>query len=120
MHSRTNRLRLARLHHKHRADPLAIHLGDPAALAMRVELCDELRHDARDQGFEALIPAVFTRIELAVRLHHPAHVARPMAAQNDSLLRVILPHRACVQSFGAPHGLHHCRITSICAGKPRW
>src|SRR6266513_2253799 len=56
-----------------RADPLAVELGDPAALALRVEVLDELRDDGRDEGLEALVPAVLLPVERAVTLDDPAH-----------------------------------------------
>jgi len=70
-----------RRHHEDRADALAVELGDPAAAAPRIEASDEIRDDAGDQRLEALAPAVLARIELAVRLHHPAEVAGAMRPQ---------------------------------------
>lgn len=43
---------------KHRADHLAIALGDPAALPLRIVRLDEGSQDAGDEGFEPLVPAV--------------------------------------------------------------
>ena len=40
-----------------RADQLAVVLRDPATLAVRVEILDELRRDFRDQGLEAARPS---------------------------------------------------------------
>ena len=63
-----------------RADPLAVELGDPAALALRVEVLDELRDDRRDERLEALVPAVLLPVERAVTLDDPAHVPGPVRA----------------------------------------
>ena len=46
------------LDHEHAAHRLAVHLGDPAALALRIEVIEEIRHDPGHQRLEALVPAV--------------------------------------------------------------
>src|SRR5439155_290127 len=66
-----------------RADALAAALGDPAALARRIEVLDEPGDDPGHQRLEALVPAVFLGVERAVPLHHPAQVAGTMFAQQD-------------------------------------
>src|SRR5437016_7513375 len=68
---------------EHRADALAAALGDPAALARRIEVLDEPGDDPGHQRLEALVPAVFLGVERAVPLHHPAQVAGTMFAQQD-------------------------------------
>src|ERR1700720_2929931 len=57
------------------ADGLAVALGDPATLALGVELADELRDDLGDQRLEALVEPVLLRVEDAVTVDDPAHVA---------------------------------------------
>src|SRR5260370_66996 len=64
------------LDEEHGADDLAVLLRDPAALPPRVVVLDERRHDARDQRLEALVPAVLLRVQRAVAVDEPAHVAR--------------------------------------------
>ena len=75
------------LDQKHRADGDAIELGDPAECCARrrtrSEICGNLRH----QRFERGIKTVFAGVERAVALHHPAHVARPMIAQDRARRR---------------------------------
>src|SRR5215208_1171835 len=66
---------------KDRADDLAAPLGDPAALAGRVQLLDELGDDGGDQRLEALVPAVLLPVEDAVAVDHPPDVARAVRAQ---------------------------------------
>src|SRR5262245_2421880 len=61
---------------------LAVLLGDPAALALRVEVVHELGHDLGDESLEALVPAVLLRVEGAMTVHDPAHVARLMGAKD--------------------------------------
>ena len=58
-----------------RADDLSVALGDPAALALRIEVVDEVGDDARDEGLEAFVPAVLLGVEHAVAMDDPAHVA---------------------------------------------
>src|SRR3989449_7624508 len=68
---------------EHRADALAVHLGDPAALERGIEVLDEPGDDPGHQRLEALVPAVFLCVERAVPLHYPAQVAGTMLAQQD-------------------------------------
>ena len=56
-------------------------LCDPAALARRVELADEIGSDPRHQCLELLVPAIFPEIQRAVALDHPAHVPGAVRAQ---------------------------------------
>jgi hypothetical protein len=42
----------------------------------------EIGYDASHQRLEALLPAVFLRIESAVPLHYPTHVSWPVGTQN--------------------------------------
>ena len=56
---------------KHRADDLAVGLGDPAALARRIELAQEIGGDLGDERFERRIVAVLLRIEGAVPMDDP-------------------------------------------------
>src|SRR5438874_9836257 len=82
------------LHHEYRADRLAVHLGDPAALALRVEVLDEFGGDLGDQRLEAHAPAVFLLVDRAVRPDHPAHVTGPVWAQLElAFRRAWLEHR---------------------------
>src|SRR5712692_1033076 len=84
----------ALLDDEHRAEPLTVTLGDPAALALRVEVVEEGLDDLSDQRLEARPPAVLLVVERRVALHHPAHVARPVLAQDDlARLRVTAQDR---------------------------
>src|SRR5215210_1600191 len=67
---------------KHTADDLAIPLGDPAPLQLRVGLLDELRNDLRHERLEPLIPAVLSGVEDPMTVNDPPHVAGPMGPQN--------------------------------------
>src|SRR5580765_41565 len=58
------------------ADALAVAFGDPAALALRVEVLEEVLDDPGDQRLEARAPAVLLVVEHRVALRHPAHVPR--------------------------------------------
>src|SRR3954470_16829065 len=73
--------------HKHRADALDMLIdaafGDPAALALGVELAQELADDVGNERLEQGTPAVFAFVQDAVALHHPPHVAGPMRPQRD-------------------------------------
>src|SRR5262249_53236371 len=73
----------AALDDEHAPDALPVLLRDPAALACRIVTLDELRDDGGDQPLEALVPAEFLRVERAVTLHDPAHLARPEAPQRE-------------------------------------
>jgi hypothetical protein len=74
-------------HHEHRTHWPARLLGDPAALPLRIEAAHETRNDLGHQGLEARVVAELARIERALALHHPAHVAGLGAAQHDRLGR---------------------------------
>ena len=81
--------RAALIHHEDRADALAVALGNPAALALGIELAQEFGDDVGHQRLEQRAPAVLLAVEHAVALDDPAHVARPMRAQCDLALRAI-------------------------------
>ena len=68
---------------KDAAETLAIALGDPAALAPRIEVSDEVGGDAGNEGFESLVPAVVLRIHDAIARDYPAHVAGAMRTENE-------------------------------------
>ena len=80
-----HRRRLA--NEEYRTDALTVALGDPAPLAARIELQDELGRDVRDQRFEALVPAVFAPVDLPVGRHDPSHVAGTVPTQRERLRR---------------------------------
>ena len=67
--------RLCRLDQKDASHTLAIALGDPAPLALGVEVIDESGDDAGHERLEVLVPAVLLGVQRAVPLDHPAHVA---------------------------------------------
>ena len=71
--------------HQHdAADVLAVYVGDPAALARRIIVVDEVSDDLRAQTLERIAPAVFVRIIDRVRGDHPAEVAMSGRAQGVS------------------------------------
>ena len=82
--------RVGVLDQKHASDVLAVHVGDPAAVVVRVVLADEVGDDLRAQALEVLRPAIFLRIELAVAGDHPAEIAGLRFAQDDVALRCSL------------------------------
>jgi hypothetical protein len=61
---------------EHAADPPAVELGDPRRRAGRVGTLGEVRHDPRHECLEGRSPADLGGVQLAVRLDHPAEVAR--------------------------------------------
>jgi len=61
-------------HARHAAHADAVQLGDPHLVPHRIQAAD----DARDQPLEADVPAELAGVELAVGLHDPAQVARPV------------------------------------------
>src|ERR1700693_41609 len=83
-----------------RPHDLSLSLGDPAALARGIEIPDESRRDLGHERFEGLIPAVLLRVERAVTMDHPTHVARLVRPQNVRSLR--LPAFA-EKSLDRPH-----------------
>src|SRR5215207_8272816 len=76
------------LHEEHRTDDPAVSLGDPAALARRLEVPDEGGADLGDERLEAFVPAVFLVVEQGLPVDDPAHVAGLVAAQHDLRLRL--------------------------------
>jgi len=72
---------------EHRADDRAIALDDPAALALGIEVGDELAGDLGDQRLEALVPTIFLGIDDAVAMDHPADVAGLVRPQQIGLTR---------------------------------
>ena len=62
----------------------AIPLGDPAALALRIAIAHEVGDDFGNQRLEASILAEFPGVELAVQLHHSAHVPWPGWSELDA------------------------------------
>lgn len=102
--------RVAFLDDKHRADPHAILLGDPALVARRVEVAQEPGDDFGDIGFHLVIETVFLRIERAVAIDDPAHVAGAMRAQDKSRCRLAFPAE---QLGDDPHRCHETRLLAI-------
>src|SRR5262245_65676598 len=54
------------LHQHDTADVLAVHLGDPAPLALGIEIVDEIGNDLRAQALKWITPAVLVQIKLGV------------------------------------------------------
>src|SRR5260370_12808072 len=59
------------LHQENGSDVLAVFLGNPAALAGRVEILNELGNDVGYESFEALIISVLLVIEEAMAVDDP-------------------------------------------------
>ena len=74
----------------HAADVSAVEFGDPAALALRIEVVGEIGDDLRADAFEWLAPAVFLRVEHGVARDHPAEIARPRLAAGRRRLSGLL------------------------------
>src|SRR5437660_682879 len=74
--------RLCRLDQKDASHTLAMALGDPAPLALGVEVIDESGDDAGHERLEVLVPAVLLGVQRAVPLDHPAHVAGAWLTQH--------------------------------------
>jgi hypothetical protein len=81
-------------------DDLAVPFGDPAAFPCGVEGLDEFGDDLRHQRLEPLVPAIVLRIERAVTVDDPAHVARPVRSEPTG--RGVGPPAEDV--FDRPHG----------------
>src|SRR5260221_8107085 len=71
------------VHHEHAADALAVALRDPAALALRIEVLEEVLDDSGAQRLELRTPSVLLVVEHRVAIDHPAHVAGAVLAQRD-------------------------------------
>jgi len=86
-----------------RAERLAASLRDPAMLARGVIGLDELRADPGDQRLVADVPAIFLGIGFGLARDHPADIAGPVAAQQESgrLLR-----RALQRLLDGRHRVH--------------
>src|SRR4051794_36044566 len=53
-------------------------VGNPAAFALWIEICDEVCYDAGDKRFERFVPAVLLGICCAFPMYDPAHITRAM------------------------------------------
>src|SRR5579883_356813 len=74
------------LRDEHAADILAVHLGDPTALALRIVGVEEIGDDFRADALEGFLPAVFLRVQLGMALNDPAEIAMAGAAQDGAAL----------------------------------
>src|SRR5919201_1930338 len=83
LHEQETKLRDVRrlLHAEDGPDRLTVELSDPAALALAIEVLDELRDDPGDKSLERFVPTVLLRVELTVAHDDPAHVAGATRAQ---------------------------------------
>ena len=98
------RATLGRIFHQHdAADILAVHLGDPAALALFVVIVDEVGDDLRAQALERIGPAVFLRVKLGVAGDDPAEIAVARRAQTVGALRspALPPSRVSIVCIAA-------------------
>lgn len=68
-------------HEEDAADAFGAAFSDPAALADRVEVVDEIGSDTGDEGFEGFIPAIFGCVDFAVTLDDPADVSGAMVTE---------------------------------------
>jgi hypothetical protein len=75
------------------ADSPPVQLGDPSRLALGVVAVGVVGHDARHERLELGIPAELGLIQLAVRHHHPAEIARLAKLADDRL--PCRAHREC-------------------------
>src|SRR5205814_234513 len=67
---------VARLDEEHTSGIASVELGDPAGLALGIELLDVARRDVRHQRLEPRIPAVLLGIQRTMARDDPADVAR--------------------------------------------
>ena len=70
-------------HAEHGADRSAVTFGDPAALAARIELADELGTDLGQQRLERTVPAVFAGVQHGLAMDDPADIADAEVAQDE-------------------------------------
>ena len=87
---------------EHGADDLAVAFGDPAALARRIEVVEEVGDDARDERLELGVVAPLARVERAVAVDDPAHVARLVRAQQDGRRVARAARRAAARCRASP------------------
>src|SRR5690606_41631950 len=66
------------------AEPDAVVLGDPEALARRVEIFGDRADQHGGEPREARVPAVFLSVERAVAGDDPSEVARAVASVDES------------------------------------
>src|SRR5215468_1938716 len=78
---------VAVLDDEHRADVFAVALGDPAALALGIEIAHEGGDDLGGERLEAVVPAIFAAVDQAVLGDDPAHVAGARRPQNIGSVR---------------------------------
>ena len=81
-------------HEEDAAQAVRAIFGDPAALAGRVVVIDEIGCYAGDQGFEGFVPAVFGGVDFAVPLDDPADVSGAMVTEGVHEGRGKIHHRA--------------------------
>lgn len=67
------------------SQPLACSFCDPAALAFRLKLIDEVGGDAGDECFKSLVPAVLLPVQGTVAFYYPTHISGVMAAEDDGI-----------------------------------
>jgi 2-deoxy-D-gluconate 3-dehydrogenase len=99
------RVRLPVVDDEDAAEALPVSLRDPAALARRILLLEEVLHDPRHQRLELRAPAPFGEIHRRVAFHYPAHVAGPRFAQDDLAALRLAPE----QRLDRAHGRHQAR-----------
>ena len=104
---------VACLHEEHATGVAAVELGDPARLALRIELLDEACRDVRHQRLKTCVPAVFLGIERAVARNDPADVAGARRAQHGGGVYRL---GAAEQVLDARHGREQLMLLGV--GEP--
>jgi hypothetical protein len=68
------------VHEKDASNAVGLALSDPAVLALRVVIADEVSGDFFYEILKAVIPSVFVGVDLAMPLYHPLDVVVTMVA----------------------------------------
>lgn len=63
------------------SNSLTVHFGDPAALAIRIEVLQEVHRDPARKRLESIVPALLFGIDGCLSIDNPAHVAGPVWPQ---------------------------------------
>lgn len=71
---------------KYATDDVSVPFGDPAALMLRIVVLNKPRHNLRNQRLEPLVPAVLLRLQHAMAMNDPSHVAWAVASEQVLIL----------------------------------
>src|ERR1700744_4520650 len=91
---------------------LTFYVGNPTALALRIEIRQKISNHPRDQSLECLIPAVFFGVDCTFPAYDPPHVANAVRAQDKR--RMISTSIRLHQDFlNGSHGADEARALTV-------